>query len=370
MSKAKRDPYDVLGVPRDVNQDELKKAYKKLARQYHPDANPGDKSAEEKFKEVSESYSILSDPDKRAAYDRLGWGGLDATAGGTGGDPFSGFGFGDIFNSFFGDIFGSRGGSGYTQARQTTGRSIRFALEVTFEEAAIGVTKNITITKHDLCPTCNGNRAAPGTSPKRCNVCGGSGRERIQQRTPFGYMINETACRTCQGLGEIIDHPCPECKGAGLVEQPKKITVEIPAGINDGQRIVIRGEGEPGLRGNPPGDLFVYIRLKPHKYFQREGNELIYEKTINIAQAALGDTIQVPTLIEGEKAKLKIPSGTMTNTIFRLRGKGFPNVNGFGKGDMHIIVKIDTPKRLSPREKELLTELKEIWKKSSSEEDT
>jgi len=358
MSKQKRDPYEVLGVSRNATSDEIKKAYRKLARKYHPDANPGDDQAAERFKEVSEAYSILSDPDQRAAYDHLGWAGLGATAGGTGGDPFAGFGFSDIFGSIFSDFFG---GTRTYQQRAPTGKHIRIALELTFEEAAAGVKKKITVKKHELCSRCGGSRAEPGTSPRRCSVCGGSGIEEIRQRTPFGIMINQTTCNTCRGTGEMVEHPCSLCRGTGFEEKTKKITVDIPAGIDDGQRVVLRGEGEPGLRGAPPGDLYIVIKLKPHKFFHREGNELIYEKTINIAQAALGDTIYVPTLVKGEKAKLKIPPGTEMNTIFRLKNKGFPNVNGFGKGDMHIIIKIATPKKLSSREKELLAELREIW---------
>ncbi len=357
MSKQKRDPYEVLGVSRNATADEIKKAYRKLARKYHPDANPGDNQAAERFKEVSEAYSILSDPDQRAAYDNLGWAGLGATAGGTGGDPFAGFGFGDIFGSIFSDFFGERRGF----RREATGKHIRISLELTFEEAASGVKKKITVKKHETCSRCNGSRAEPGTSPRRCSVCDGSGVEEIRQRTPFGIMINQTICNACNGTGEMVDHPCTLCKGTGLEEKTKKITVDIPAGIDDGQKVVVRGEGEPGPHGAPPGNLYIIIRLKPHKYFHREGNELIYEHTINIAQAALGDTIYVPTLVKGEKAKVKIPPGTEMNTIFRLKNKGFPNVNGYGRGDMHVIIRISTPKKLTPREKELLTELKEIW---------
>jgi molecular chaperone DnaJ len=358
LSSHKKDPYDVLGVSKNADQDEIKKAYRKLARQYHPDANQGDEDAAKNFKEVSEAYAVLSDPDQKAAFDRFGWAGLDATAGGTG-DPFAGFGFGDIFGSIFNDFFGGR-----TRRRTQSykGKSIRIALDITFEEAASGVEKKVTVKKHAHCPTCNGSRAAPGTSPKRCSTCGGAGIERIQQRTPFGIMINETTCRVCRGLGETVDKPCPECKGSGLVEEKKKLTVSIPAGINDGQSLVVNGEGEPGPKGIPPGDLYVYIRLKKHKYFHREGNEVIYEQNLNIAQAALGDTIQVPTLVKGERAKLKIPAGTQNNTIFRLKGKGFPNLNGYGKGDMHVIVTIDIPKKLNSRENEIFNELKEIWR--------
>ncbi len=365
MSSSKKDPYEVLGIQRNATDVEIKKAYRKLARKNHPDANPGDEKAETRFKEVAEAYSILSDPDQRAVYDRLGWGGLGATAGGTGGDPFAGFGFGDIFSSIFGDFFG--GGTSSRSRRQSSGRSIRIVIPITFEEAASGIEKKVDVKKNVVCDVCKGSRAAGGTSPKRCSVCNGSGVERIQQRTRFGYMINETSCRNCKGLGEIVDHPCPECKGRGMVGKSKKITVKIPAGINNGQRLRVSGEGEPGPRGAPQGDLYVDIQLKKHKYFHRERNEVIYEQKINFAQAALGDTILVPTLVKGEKAKVKIPSGTQSDTIFRLRGKGFPNLQGFGKGNMHVIVRVETPKKLSAKEKELFSELLVFWDKKNKE---
>ncbi len=365
MSSSKKDPYDILGVSKNATDDEIKKAYRKLARKNHPDANPGDKDAEARFKEIAEAYSILSDPDQRAAYDRLGWAGLSAAAGGTGGDPFAGFGFGDIFSSLFSDFFGGRTTS-RSQGRPS-GRSIRIILPITFEEAASGIEKKVDVKKNVLCDVCQGSRAATGTSPSRCTNCNGSGVERVQQRTPFGYMINETTCRVCQGLGEIVNHPCPECKGRGMIEKSKKINVKVPAGINDGQRLRVAGEGEPGLRGAPSGDLFVDIQLKQHKFFHRERNELIYEQKINFAQAALGDTILVPTLIKGEKAKVKIPPGTQSETIFRLRGKGFPNLQGFGKGDMHVIIRVETPSKLSAKEKELFGKLQELWKNSEKQ---
>ncbi|MGC9781696.1 MAG: molecular chaperone DnaJ [Candidatus Heimdallarchaeota archaeon] len=365
MSSSKKDPYKVLGVPRNATETDIKKAYRKLARKNHPDINPGNDTAEAKFKEIAEAYSILSDPDQRASYDRYGWGGLGATAGGTGGDPFAGFGFGDIFSSIFSDFFG---GGRTSSRRSTSGRSIRIILPITFEEAAAGIEKKVDVKKNVTCSVCNGSRAAQGTSPKRCPICNGSGTERIQQRTPFGIMINETTCRNCRGLGEIIDNPCPQCRGSGMEQKSKKITVKVPAGINDGQRLRVPGEGEPGPRGYPPGDLYVDIQLKEHQYFQRERNELIYNLKINFAQAALGDTVYVPTLVKGEKAKLKIPAGTQNDTIFRLKGKGFPNLSGFGKGDMHIIVRIQTPKKLTSQEKEIFTELKNLWNPPSDKE--
>ncbi len=360
MSSSKRDPYEVLGVQRNANQDEIKKAYRKLARVNHPDANPGDEGAEKRFKEVSESYSVLSDPDQRAAYDRLGWGGLGHTAGGTGGDPFGGAGVGDIFGSIFSDLFG--GGRSSRTHRPVRGRDLRITLPITFEEAAAGIEKEIEIKKNITCNVCNGSGAAAGTAPRRCSTCGGSGRERVQQRTPFGMMVNETTCRQCRGAGVIIDSPCNQCRGSGMVKRPRKVKVSIPAGIDGGYTLRVSGEGEPGPRGAPPGDLLVNITLKEHKYFQREDNELILEKKINIAQAVLGDTIFVPTLVKGQKAKVGIKAGTQNGAIYRLKGKGFPNLQGFGKGDMHIIMRVVTPTKLSSREKEMFTEMKELWK--------
>ena len=361
MSNSKRDPYDVLGVGRNATPDEIKKAYRRLARKNHPDANPGDSDAENRFKEISEAYSVLSDPDTRAAYDRLGWAGLSATAGGTGGDPFAGFGFGDIFGSIFSDFFGGAAGT----RGQRRGRTLRVRIPITYEEAAIGVEKEVDINKNVRCNNCGGSGAAPGSSPKRCSTCNGSGVESIRQRTPFGVMVNQTTCRACQGRGEIIDSPCNECKGSGLVKESQRIKINIPAGVDDGQILRMSGQGEPGPHGAPPGDLNVYITLKEHKFFQREGTELILEQTINIAQATLGDTIYVPTLIKGERAKINIKSGTQSGEIYRLKGKGFPSVRGFGKGDMHVIIRVETPKKLSSREKEIFSELFDIWNKNN-----
>ena len=364
MSSSKRDPYEVLGVQRNADQDAIKKAYRKLARVNHPDANPGDEGAEKRFKEVSEAYSVLSDPDQRAAYDRLGWAGLGHTAGGTGGDPFSGAGFGDIFGSIFSDFFG--GGRSSRTSRMRRGRNLRITLPLTFEEAAAGLEREIELNKNVTCNVCSGSGAAAGTSPTRCSTCGGSGTERVQQRTPFGIMVNETTCRQCRGAGVIIENPCNQCKGSGMVKRPRKIKVTIPAGIDNGQTLRVSGEGEPGPHGAPPGDLLVNINLKEHKYFHREGTELVLEQKINFAQAALGDTILVPTLVKGEKAKVNIKSGTQNGEIYRLKGKGFPNLQGFGKGDMHILIRVTTPTKLSSREKEMFAELKDLWSEKNN----
>jgi len=353
----------VLGVNKNATPDEIKKAYRRLARKNHPDANPGDDKAENRFKEISESYSILSDPDTKAAYDRMGWSGLSATAGGTGGDPFAGFGnMNDIFGSIFGDIFGM---GSRKRSRPRTGRSIRVIVPVTFEEAAAGVEKNIEMTKNVSCKTCNGSGAAPGTTPLQCNTCRGSGVQRIQQRTPFGIVQSETVCRSCNGAGTTISSPCSKCHGTGMIEKSVKVKVPIPAGVDEGQRLRLAGQGEPGPRGAPPGDLHIFIRLRKHEYFEREGNELIFNQKINIAQATLGDTVYIPTLVKNEKAKLKIPAGTQTSKIFRLKGKGFPSLSGYGKGDMHVIITIETPKKLSSREKELFGELRDLWTNKS-----
>ncbi|MEA2070019.1 MAG: molecular chaperone DnaJ [Asgard group archaeon] len=363
-SKSKRDPYDVLNVSRDASEKEIKKAYRKLAKKYHPDANPDDEDAEKKFKEISEAYSILSDPQERAAYDRFGWAGVGGMGarGARGGDPFAGFGFEDIFGNIFSDFFG--GGATRTRRRQPQkGRSIRIVLPITYEEAASGVEKKVDVKTNVACPKCNGSGAEPGTSPVRCPRCGGSGVQQQQQRTPFGTMVTQTTCSQCKGRGEIIENPCKKCNGTGLVKKTKKITVKVPAGIDTGQRLRIDGEGEPGKRGQPPGDLCVDIKLKEHPLFEREGNDVLYLAEINFAQAALGDTIHVPTLKKEEKAKVKIPPGTQTDSVFRLRGKGFPQLQGFGKGDMHVIIRVRTPEKLSEKEKELFKKLQNIWGK-------
>ncbi|MBD3192400.1 MAG: molecular chaperone DnaJ [Candidatus Heimdallarchaeota archaeon] len=359
MSHRKRDPYDILGVSRNATDAEIKKAYRKLARKYHPDANPDNKAAEEKFKEISEAYSILSDPQERAAYDRFGYAGISSDFGSAGGTAGFG-GFEDIFGSIFSDFFGG-GRTRTTTGGARRGQSLRVRLEVTYEEAAEGVTKEIEIRKDIVCPKCKGSRAEPGTNISRCPNCGGTGVEQRRQRTPFGIIINETTCSQCNGMGEMVDTPCSRCKGRGTITKKVKVPVEIPAGIDSGQRIRVRGQGQPGERGGPAGDLLVDITLKEHEYFDRDRNNLIYIADINFAQAALGDEILVPTLKPDKKAKIKIPAGTQSGESFRLRGKGFPNLRGIGKGDMIVIARVVTPEKLSKKEKEMFENLKEMW---------
>lgn len=348
---SKRDYYEVLGISKDATEQEIKKAYRKLARKYHPDMNPGDKEAEAKFKEVTEAYEVLSDPEKRRQYDQFGHAGMNGQGGFGGFEGFGGFsgadfgGFGDIFEMFF-------GGGGRRRNGPVKGADLKYNLDITFEEAAFGVEKDIAITKNETCGKCAGTGAAPGTKPRTCDVCHGSGQVQYAQNTPFGRFVQTRTCDKCHGSGKIIDQPCLSCHGEGIVRKQKKIHIRVPAGVDTGSRLRVSGEGEPGLRGGPPGDLFVYVRVKAHKIFTREGNDVICEIPISFPQAALGDEIEVPTL-DG-KVKLKIPEGTQSGTYFRLRGKGIPDLHGYGRGDQHVKVVIQTPTKLTEEQKNLL----------------
>lgn len=344
---AKRDYYEVLGVSRNASTDEIKKAYRKLARQYHPDANPNDPQAEAKFKEISEAYVVLCDPEKRAGYDRFGHAGAD-------GQGFGGFGnfgdfggLGDIFEMFFGG--GPRRRNGPER-----GHDIRVDLELTLEEAAFGLERDIKIPRTETCSTCGGSGAAAGAKPGTCPACEGTGQIQFTQSTPFGRIVQSRTCDRCRGAGQIIEKPCPTCHGNGKLRKNRTIKVKVPPGVDNGTRVRLAGEGESGIRGGPPGDLYVYIHVKHHRIFSREGDDLICEVPISFTQAALGDELEVPTL-EG-KAVLKVPEGTQTGTVFRLKGKGVPNVNGYGRGDQHVRVKVVTPARLNDKQRELLKE--------------
>lgn len=344
----KRDYYEVLEVSRGAGADEIKKAYRKLARQYHPDANPGDRKAEEKFKEIAEAYEILSDPEKKANYDRFG----HAATEGQGFNGFGGFGtdfggFGDIFDMFFGGATRARNGP-------QKGADIRADIEISFKEAAFGLEKDIKVPRIETCDNCKGSGAAPGTSVRTCSVCGGTGQVQSSQNTPFGRIVQSHICNRCRGTGRMIEKPCSVCQGVGQVRRSRSIHIKIPVGVDTGTRLRVSGEGEAGLRGGPPGDLYVYINVRPHRIFKREGNDIVCEIPLSFTQAALGDEIEVPTL-EGT-AKIRVPEGTQHGTEFRLRGKGIPDLGGYGKGDQYVRVKVATPTRLTDRQKQLLRE--------------
>jgi molecular chaperone DnaJ len=348
--ESKRDYYDILGLERNSGEDEIKKAYRKLALQYHPDRNPGDKQAEEKFKELSEAYQVLADPEKRTKYDQFGHAAFGTNGPFQGGFDFS-HGFEDIFGDVFGEFFG--GGRGRTRARAQRGEDLRYNLEVDFEEAAFGTEKKIKIPRHGRCDTCSGSGAKQGTTPQPCPTCRGSGQMNFQQ----GFFTVSRTCSQCQGQGQIIANPCTTCRGAGTVRKFHTISVKIPAGVDTGSRLKLRGEGEFGTLGGPSGDLYVVIVLKEHPIFTRDGVEVICEVPISFVNAALGAEIEVPTL-EG-KVKMKIPAGTQSNAVFRLKGKGIRDVHGYRRGDEHVRVIIETPTHLTTRQKQLLKDFAE-----------
>ena len=353
----KRDCYEILGIPKTATDSEIKKAFRSMAKKYHPDANPNDKSAEEKFKEVNEAYSILSDPEKKANYDRFGYAGVDPNAGG-GFSGFSGtdFGMGDIFGDIFGDMFGGGGGSrrrgSYSSARR--GSDVGLRVTISFEEAAFGCKKDISYARTEQCTECGGTGAAKGSSPKTCPKCHGSGQVTYQQRTPFGMMQSTNVCDQCHGTGKVIDKPCRECHGNGTVRKTKKLEVSIPAGIDDGQRISLSGQGNAGENGGSFGDLVILVSVRKHSLFERDGNNIYFEMPITFAEAAMGAKITIPTL-EGE-GELTIPEGTQSGSVFSVRGKGIPYINSKGRGDLLVKVNIETPKGLTKKQKDLLKE--------------
>jgi len=351
---AKRDYYEVLGVDRQANPQEIKSAYRRLALKYHPDKNPGDKDAEEKFKEAAEAYSVLSDPNKRAQYDRFGHAGVNVGTGGFGGfDPDIFADFSDILGDFFGfgDVFGSSRRRRANQPQR--GSDLRYDLRISFEDAVFGVKTKIKIPRQENCPVCEGTGAKPGEGRVTCNTCGGLGQLRYQQ----GFFTISRTCPQCHGSGQVIRHRCTECRGSGRISKERVLELKIPAGVDNGSRLRVAGEGEAGVNGGPPGDLYVVIEVEEHPFFKRQGNDIYCELPISFTQAALGDEVTIPTL-QG-KEKLKIPEGTQTGTVFRLKGRGVVSLNGRGQGDQLVTVTVVTPTRLSKRQRELLQQLAE-----------
>ena len=355
----KRDFYEVLGVQKGASDDEIKKAYRREAKKYHPDLHPGDKEAEAKFKEVNEAYEVLSDSEKRSKYDQFGHAGVDPNFGAGGGYGAGGFGGGFDFGDIFSDLFGGGfGGGARRQNAPVKGQDIRQVIDLTFEEAAFGCKKTITLTRRENCKTCGGSGAKPGTKPKTCQKCGGSGQVRTQTRTPLGYMTNVTTCPQCHGTGQIIEEPCRDCRGTGKVRKSTTLEVDIPAGIDHGQTMQLSQKGEPGERGGPNGDLLITIRIKPHEMFRRDGFDVYMDLPVTFVQAAVGATVKVPTL-DGV-VEYDIPEGTQPGAVFRLRGKGIPHIRGKMRGDQYVTVDVEVPKGLTNKQKELLKEFEAI----------
>ena len=346
MAEKKRDYYEVLGLEKGASDDEIKKAFRKMAMKYHPDRNPGDKKAEEHFKEVNEAYSVLSDPDKKSKYDRFGHAGVDPNAGFRGDGGFGGFGAGGFEDIF--DMFGGMFGGGSRQRRRNgpmKGNDLQKAMTITFEEAAFGTKKEIQINKYVECETCKGSGAKPGTSKKTCPKCGGTGEIRTSQKTPFGTFQSSSPCPDCGGTGQVNENPCQDCGGTGKVRKTVTIVVDIPAGVDNDSVISVKGQGEPGTNGGPSGDLYVVLSVKPHQLFERRGQDLWLEIPITFDQAALGDEITVPTL-EG-KVSYKVPAGTQPNTVFRLKNKGIKSIRSSRKGDLYVRVILEVPTKLN-----------------------
>jgi len=353
-----KDYYKILGVSREVTEDQIKKSYRKIAMQYHPDRNPGNKEAEEKFKLASEAYEVLRDPEKREIYDRYGIEGLKGTG-------FTGFrGFEDIFSAF-GDIFEDFFGLGTTSRRRSRARpgaDLRYDLKISFRDAAFGKETEIEIPKNVVCDVCNGTGAKPGTDPTQCPSCRGTGQVTRSQ----GFFTISTTCSDCRGEGNIISHPCKECRGHGKVRKTKRIQVKMPPGVDTGSKLRIRGEGEEGERGGPPGDLFLFIYVETDDFFSREGDDIICQIPISFPQAALGTEIEVPTL--NGKRKLSIPKGTESGEILRIKGEGFPKTRGYGRGDQIVQVIVRTPKNLTKKQEEILREFEELSRKTGKAE--
>lgn len=365
MAEQKRDYYEVLGVSKGASQDEIKKAYRKLAKANHPDLNPGDKTAEARFKEVNEAYEVLSDSDKKARYDQFGHAGVDPNFGAGGGFD-GGFDFGDlgdIFGSFFGGGFG---GGTRSRTGPQRGDSLRMGLTISFEEAAFGCEKEVSLERVEQCETCKGSGAAPGTSPETCTGCGGSGTVQQRRQTPMGVFATTGPCPKCGGKGKVISTPCKSCGGSGQTRKRKTVKVTIPAGIDDRQIISLRGQGNAGRNGGPAGDLQIVITVQPHQLFRRDGADVYCDAPITFTQAVLGGELEIPT-IDG-KVSYTLPEGTQTGTTFRLKGKGIPVVNGRGRGDQFVTVHIETPRGLNREQKEALRKFSDTLKEHNYKE--
>lgn len=358
---AKRDYYEVLGVSKNASEAEIKKAFRQKAKQYHPDVNPGDKASEESFKEINEAYEVLSDSQKRARFDQFGHAGFENGGGGSGFNGFGGFdfdmgGFGDIFETFFGGS--GFGGRSRSKNGPQKGSNLKYSLEIKFEEAAFGVEKEIKVNKMETCTTCKGKGTKDGATPSTCKHCGGSGQVQVKQSTPLGQFVNIKTCSVCGGEGTIIVNPCNTCHGKGKVRKTIDMNIKIPAGIDSGQTISLRGQGDPGIKGGPSGDLFIEVIVKDHPIFERQGNDIVCEMPITFTQAVLGAEMEVPTL-DG-KVKYNIPEGTQTATVFRLRSKGVPYLRGNGRGDLYVKIHVEVPKKLSEKQKDILRDFAEV----------
>jgi len=366
----KRDYYEVLGVNRSASEDEIKKAYRKLAKKYHPDLNPGDAEAEKNFKEVNEAYEVLSDSGKKARYDQFGHAGVDPNYGGGGyGGGFGDFDFGDL-GDIFGSVFGGFGGFSGRRANPNApqrGESIRVGLTISFEEAAFGCEKDVSVERIEMCSDCHGSGCEGDSSADTCPTCGGSGQVQQRRQTPMGVFTTAGVCPQCGGKGKIIKNPCKSCGGSGQQRKRKTITVSVPAGIDTDQTISLRGQGHAGKNGGPAGDLLIIIDVRPHELFRREGNNVWCEAPITFTQAVLGAEMEIPT-IDG-KVKYTLPEGTQTGTTFRLRGKGIPNLNGRGRGDQYVTVNIETPRNLTKDQKEALRKFSESLGEQNYEEE-
>ncbi|MEM9332481.1 MAG: molecular chaperone DnaJ [Pseudomonadota bacterium] len=364
---SKGDYYDLLGVERGVDEKGLKSAFRKMAMQHHPDRNPDNPDAEKRFKEINEAYEVLKDPQKRAAYDQFGHAAFENGGGGFGAGGFGGAagGFSDIFEDIFGEMMGgARRGGGRSGGRER-GADLRYNMEVSLEEAYAGKAAEISVPTAVTCETCSGTGAKPGSSPKVCGMCGGSGRVRASQ----GFFSIERTCPECQGRGEVISDPCPDCAGQGRVTKERTLSVDIPAGIEDGVRIRLGGEGEAGARGGPAGDLYIFLNVRPHEFFQRDGADLFCKIPISMTTAALGGQFEVACL-DGSKSRVKVPEGTQSGKQFRLRGKGMPIMRSADQGDLYIQVMTETPQNLNKRQRELLEEFQQISSESNSPQST